>query len=849
MGITMFGFLRACASSRRIAKYLFLASIVSAAAPSLAAGWDIGPGETHPALTHYGLPAGCFAQQHRVQSIVNDHDSMQAKKLPTLLTKVDVLCVGREITIDRPLLTGGGDFLAYASKVRVLAPIDTRPYFARRTEYFFVHRNDEPGRPRFASGMDEHYGDGSSWGKVLEYWWLSARDYYLRAPEALVSGGVAFSPELLGGMTPVYDGGKNAKIRPAIAPSLSSYEDLAIRSGNLTIVAESIEVAELKATPGEEASPLACNDASRVTPFLFNVSGVRGARGGFRNPLATFRPESNLPPGKGGNAGTITIVSPRSFDERTKTLIDRVSSVSGGPSGATEHVVIDSAITKHFRRGMRPSVCDFFKLSKRDPHTAAAIGVPGEKEFVVESPETAAHRVARYAYERDGFKQFEFEELAARAARDSSIASTTYGGFLASRLNQVTLEAQELIARDLRKAMLGNASQRGDQQHCENGDCQAGYVPQMFLLPNPNRSTEMTDVLTSAFQKLYTQRTRANDSAERIRQYLLHSGGLLSSPTGSYGDSSENQQLFVLLRNAEVNDLKLRSGIDGLRLEVHQIRVIVQQDILERKLAELRGSLRAMEESSGLKGLVGVLGEVGKDADAASKAYAKLKETLDTGDDVDITLAGIGFLGKLGPVAGGLSKILSLNSQDDRDLRRQVAQAEKALRQFIAQAKEERKVLDEDKKVTLEELLISRTKHAEQQSLRSLSFDYLLRRVLILYQLDRGRRSATLLQDLNSLEQYAEGRGVVRFNPVGELTRTCARHEPGSGRREYLIRGDCVHWNAAGMRRSLWGDVGGADLPHLTNVPLVVIAPNVDGIPGHALFELKPKRIAEIGNE
>lgn len=815
------------------------------------AGYDINESVSHPFLKH-PLPEGCHAQQRRVQALDSDAPELHHKKLPGLQTKIDVLCVGDGIVIDREIRTSGGDVLIYASNVKIRSSIDTRPYFARRVEFFFEHRADVPGAPRrSSSGLDEHFGDGSSFGRVTQRWWLSARDFYLRAPNKMDADGVAYAPELLGGMTPIYIAEVGAKPRPAIAPPAKLYDEQTLRSGDITIIAGDLEFGDLPA--GEpEPSPLACASSNPAGKYLLNVSGARGARGGWQNVIVLTPPNTrNVGPGSGGNAGNVSIHLLSEPMQQLLADIAKHASVRGGPSGVTEQVLIESG---RINPNKTPSVCQF-RLGT--PHPPAAPGLDGRVSVDTITSIGAAVLASQYVFERDAGYLYDIPELANRASVQRTINARSYQGFLQARLGRLTLGAQRRVADDLIAAMYASVPGKTLNRACAfaieaTSACgKAGanvaedteYVPTLFQIEAKALNPLVMDPeLVVAFQSLSLHRSVGDDAATKVRNYLISRGGLLNSPTGNFQDSSENQRLFEMLARAEENDLQLQKAVKDLHLEVHRFRVLVERNILETRLQALKAQLGAAA-GSGFADLIKLAGDVGEKADKADSAYKKLKEKLGVGDDIATAIAGIGFLGKTGALVGAIGKLSQLSGSDNAALRRQAHELEKELREFLKASQLEREALLSEGVGIVLELLDARRRGAIESNLRSVSFEYLLRRVLILYQRDPAAGSVALLQQLNQLRSYADD-DVVRFAPAGDLRQTCEQFAVNRG--GYVVRDNCIYWKASGERREVLGDVGVRGAPNLASVPLIVIAPNYEGSQGLALFGFKPTGIRDI---
>lgn len=807
----------------------------------LAAGRDIPEGKTHPLLA--SLPNGCHAQQRPDYVLVDDSPEMQRQKLPEIITKTDVLCVGSEVIIDRPIYTGGGNVLIYAQHLRIERPIDTRPYFARSPERFFIRRVDVPDASPETFGLDEWFS-----GFQDPYYhglWLAIRDYYLRCYDSIVIDGVAFCPELLGGLSQLKGVGQRDTEKGIPAPE-RLYDVSAIRSGDIEIVAGQLTVAvppsEIPASP----SPLDCHSPRPNTQHLLNVSGARGARGGLGTDFDRPFKATNSPGGAGADAGSIRITLLESASDEIRDALKRVSRIRGGPPGARERIATFDPRPGWHRpgdgRGVRHK--DVCTLIFKEPWPSARGGQDGALTIANGTSLRAMRIVSSWVRSHDSLNYYDFDELATRAKSARGMASIGFQDFLESRLTQILADAQTKLATDLLNVMVPQAIAPSRRAVFEEVTISEHWIPPVFDLSGRDIVSEAFDRrLIAAFVQLLPYASGEEEATQRIVSYFVASGGLLNSPTGSYDDSSHNQQLMESVRKSNENELRIADGVNGLRLEAHRLRVFVQRNALESRLAALRERLAEAQRNARVNGLELLgkqLGIVSDRANEAADAYQKLKSRAAAGpDSAELILHGIGFYGKLGSLGASMIGLFSLDYGDSsRRIQEEMRVLEREIQEFDSTSRKEREGLNEESLAVLRDLLQARRGHARQMMLRTVSFEYLLRRFLILHQLDAARRPSVLIQNLNQLLSYSKG-DVVRFVPDGDLRGECPLLDRPLDSETYRVQAGCIYWERSERDQIFWGPLAAPDQSELGAIPLFVVSAGVSGESGRPLFTFR----------
>lgn len=812
---------------------LSLLGVAVSSSECIAAPWDTEQGVSHLFLLQ-GLPEGCHAEQRRVAALGDKATALQVAKLSATLTKIDVVCVGDEVTIDRPIKTNGGDVLVYASKVVIAQPIDTRPYFPRPVQSFFVQRADVPN-PEYDDAIDRMLQTSQYFG--LRQLGGALFDYYQRCTDCIQYGGLPYAAELLGGMTPLEDG-ELRKFELGIAPSASDFDPVAVKSGEILVLATSVELAEQQTAPTEHPSPLDCKPAVARSEYLLNVSGARGARGGFGNDLRSSPnpPAINTPGGPGADAGVVRVVTSAPLAPDVRNHLDLTTTVKGGPGGANEKVhTVPFKVFTPPGAGRPPIACS---LDYRpDAWPQAARGRDGDFQVLVEKPDSLAMRAATFVRSHDALNYYDLDELARRAKLNRSIASLSFTDYLESQLDTLLARAQFALTADMLLVMLPTVTTTVSTQKQKTAVSQDSYVPQLFTTQQPPSAVVYGPSLSTSFQRLTLYAAVDANAANRVREFFRRSGGLLNSPTGDYVDSSENQQLIELLSKSIENENKIAAGVNGLQLEVQALRVFLQQSAMESRLDALRSQLDAAERAArlgGLAPLADALKQVAGQAKTARGSYKDFRDAMGGGSDTKKVLSGIEFYANLGVLAAGLADLWHLDSgPTPADVRKQIELLQAELAAFIADSQRERDELNAQGAAILRDLLSARRQHSRQLLLRTVSFEYLLRRILILYQLDVARRRDVLQLNLTQLLSYADG-DVARLTPAGQLRATCAAL-PRAPRR-YEVRNNCLYWPTTARQQIFWGEIARRAHPELGEVPLITVAPNVDGKFGRPLL-------------
>lgn len=179
--------------------------------------------------------------------------------------KADIVCVAKDLRINAPIRTNGGDVFIYADTVAISALIDTRVYVS-------ADRYSHVG-PLIPGALPAPFAQ-----QIF-------MDYYRRSPQAAVaSNKEVYLPELPSGLTPAW-GSFCASIMAeaghlGTAPPDADIRFEYVRSGNAFIYARHIQIDEAAAgLDVDESDPLTCevgqNDVRKVA---FLADGARARR-------------------------------------------------------------------------------------------------------------------------------------------------------------------------------------------------------------------------------------------------------------------------------------------------------------------------------------------------------------------------------------------------------------------------------------------------------------------------------------------------------------------------------------------------------------------------------------------
>jgi hypothetical protein len=357
----------------------------------------------------------------------------------------DVICIGDEISIIKPIYTNGGNVLIFANRLDVRAPIDTRVYFdiANRTRYY--RKASREG----GAGYEQFFAS-----------------YYRNNPESVAAGNSVYAPELPGGALIQHSSNDATRTQEdgSPPPLLSDDDRILARSGSITVFARSIEVAQSLQDGTPTVSELC--QATPNKPFAFQAGGLRGGKGGIGSPPGCGVSHSggfhcadetlitsgyNTPGGPGGDASYVYFYALGSaFDAGKIKSLSKATNVAGGaPGPVAKYRTLDA---REIDAGVSTNICDRTPVGQ---HAVQRSGQSGTVRFGVTTVLNALERADSFASDVDARPNVDLADLLLRARTNTVVVHRSLGEFLRSRLSRTVLSAQKSWALTLADQIAG----------------------------------------------------------------------------------------------------------------------------------------------------------------------------------------------------------------------------------------------------------------------------------------------------------------------------------------------------------------------------------------------------------
>jgi hypothetical protein len=778
------------------------------------------------------LPDGCHAELRRASAF---------KKAPYAaysdvadVASYDVMCVAREIRIDRPLRTNGGSVFLFSKRLVISAPIDTRVYFRAKTVDHFVRPAEWPQYDgKSVPYMGKIYNEktrrvidaltpGEPMAKLF-------RDYYSRCIDCVQTTSDTWLPELPSGLTPPFinwaifltaDNRPKDYPRNGLAPPSAELNAYAVSSGNITIAASQLVAPGFTGPQNLSLDPLDCGPTVSFVQPLLDARGSRGGRGGLgqpnnciNDPLHRAGVGSSCDPrkeetgwnaagGEGGDAGNITVLrfGPNAIDE---ALVRRISSADGGLPGSNRKVHVPHADRKI------ASVCEIPAEPTR--WTSAKSGMPGIVRIGVETePElwTLAQRTAKTF---DAIFDHDLVELADRLRRDNRISSLTFDQHLRTSLTQMLAEAQRLLV------------ERTIQVISETEIPKASRSETFWIPEAPSAGADFptsTKVVFGWLREL--ENVGAGDD---VQSYLYHRGGVLSSQAGqaqliteirSIRESILDSQEVLAKANQALVDM-LEHQID---LDTRQLRADLQERALrlEREISTRIAEFNAKAKEANRAYRNGVL------------KYGKGIATFATsGNATELGQAFLELQALRGPDIPPIPELQALLGRA-REFQETVEKAISRLRSDLRKNQIESVV----------SVLRAKATHEAMLSKRTQQFPDLYKAILTSYIHDPSHRESALRSNMSELFAYVDHAAEPSFSLQGDVVAercNSVAADLGFVDRSFLwLRGwvvtDACLALAANTEdeRTAYGDVKFQLAAKSLRLPIVVIRPFDSGL-------------------
>lgn len=714
-------------------------------------------------------PQACHFLSHKSTPIVGsnaDHYLGAAREI----VKADVLCMGEDVLLDSPVYSNGGDVIIWAARVRISAPIDTRVYINHSQLDYFQDRVNLPGGG-FHESADAQL---TRWTQLDDRYIRSYRQYFNWCTDCRQLGGATWIPRAPSGLVPAYRvgvGNPQMYMKEGFAPFDDEIDFSALKSGNIYIMADTVEVADSLGSPSTSRDAPQCGSKAPGTyvPYAINASGIRGGRGGAGTPSACTdyaqvsvecRADQYLisgrsgPGGRGGDAGSVALIkvgAPWSVAETD--LLRSITSAAGGEPGEHKSFWSPTARGQFAATG---AYCDF----ERNPageHQPSRPGADGETIFREMSSNDAVQFLGQLVQEKDARFDYDLSEIAARALSDQTLAQLSFEDYFVLRVANLLAVAEVKATKALSSVLL--------RKHAIDG----GFLPPHLkgLRSESIEGHSLTDRGKVFIRQLSDFSATSEEKA--LYEYLIASGGLLNVANSRPLDRFQAEALRVDVTSQSQVLTQLQVQLVGIGRTLAEIDIREERrDRLEQlsRLSNVIASAeRATSSNTGLSwgaDLVNALGKAGK---AAGALYANYQ----SGN-------AVGLVQSMGSFLSELDKVRSVWAANGADpgilpvLRQELVRLQQEYTAFLAAAAETRRNYHDARVRALSAALRSRGVLASRLQVRHAQFGDLLRMSVASYFADPSKSLRILESNLDSIQvfltQYPNVEPYFQFRDV-----------------------------------------------------------------------------------
>jgi len=819
-------------TTRRFAYTMMVATVM--AVVCTIASYSAVAGETEPFPIR--LPDGCHAEM-RESFVYKSRPTIQAFESGGHLQSYDILCIGDTITIDHPLQSSGGVVVILARRLRLYAPIDTRPYFRRAS---VVHHAGLDAKPmQYESntpGYAAYYTDflrkhEVSATDVLGFEPVAlgiANAYYLSCVDCIKDSSEVWMPELPSGITPPFVNWLltnemraeiKGLIRNGIPPLTSELDRSAVRSGDLFAFVEAIEFAGDWPPPAESPDPLSCTDNRPVRLALIEVGGARGGRGGLGQPTscigdpvhrATGRVNcgygfsgTNSPGGRGGDAGSVylRIIGSGSIDVAPQV------DLHGGPGGSTSRFVMPLSVGNSYDLC---SIRSSGNLPRQPP------GLDGTLSFKHITAGDAWSRVYKISLWLDGLMQHDVRQLAAEAVADDRIVTLSFRDFYRLSAQQRLQFAESKLAAqtlDFLRTSYGLPSKSG-----EKGFWSWSGTSIPVDLPEDVRTALST-----------VSQISISDPSLSITRFFREHDGLLSITTSDAQLDYHFRRIRETLERQAGLQAVIRSSIDSIDKRVTAIDQRAEVEKSRESVAEISRQINAAR-AKWQADLARFDSEWAKAGQSFLDGFTEMA-TLGLGAGAAKADLTPPFL-KMGKALIQMDNIEPAVAPDLGELNKLLLNAEEELRRISIEASRQREVAQLRYAKSLVDALVGRANSRAELTNRSTLYPDLYKNAWLTFTLSPGRNRGQFQANIAALDDFSRGTAVPSDVQLKKLDLSgCA----GVGQ---LSTGRVVGWQLVGTcvvimpdahRRILMGAIDGEVNLHTLKLPLLVIAPFTSG--------------------
>jgi hypothetical protein len=354
--------------------------------------------------------------------------------------KSDVMCIGADVVISKPIYTNGGDFIIVADKLTISQPIDTRVYFNLNDLTRFIRYPVKTG----------------------DAWSRQQVEYYTKSDEKIINNDYIFAPEFpQGSAINLSSGAGGGPMRIGNGSSPPIFNDdikRQLSSGNIKIFAKNIVVSPALMEGRNQSTDLCTTEVTKAVPFAFQAAGIRGGKGGVGSPYGCYYSDIrggssgfrcvdilyqnsgvNGPPGNGGNAGNVFLTKLDGvFTISEAETLKKSTSVEGGVSG-----INDVVRTFNAQDNFNQNICE---RKQPNNHAIAKSGENGILNINASDSYSALLELEKFAIGHDSLVSSDYSDLTKRARTNESLSYTSFIEFLRSSLAKVALSAERNMA-------------------------------------------------------------------------------------------------------------------------------------------------------------------------------------------------------------------------------------------------------------------------------------------------------------------------------------------------------------------------------------------------------------------
>jgi hypothetical protein len=723
-------------------------------------------------------PETCHALSHTeilTRSDAPVQDSWRIEKYRNAFDsrKFDVVCFGKDLTIDSAIRTNGGDLIIYADSLIIRAPIDTRVYRPSSTDANFVDPTEGAPFPKgpaatnyFNTWQLIESGGYPNDKKIAEAY----ATYYDCGKECIQVSTQKYTSRLPDGLTlpmvnlPVSAGwARDAGVtkRDGLPPPDEVTDFAHYRSGDVFIFARKVFLPE--DIPGAGIITAGSEGGIGGAGETYNCIGGRHEQSGF-SCLDYTSASLNAPGGRGGDGGNVTVlvedsIAGKEFTNRIKSGTPTISFQGGAPGPSTK-------LRSPTYRG-DPAQLQLVLFQPEGTWPEASRGQAGTLQAFVVGKEELFERFYQTVRAKDSLPIFDVQEVAARVKNDPSKDFLSFDDYIAKRLIERTVTRLESVVEDAQRLFV-------------SPDFKVGLnVGTSEICESPKSALRMTEqVATAALQLSETCMIETSP----FRLFIEKKGGLLNvtdnralaafhEAMANYNAAEEQESWHkilstllvsqsILMRNFGAQEkarydekiARVRSAISTLQTTMQAAEANNSPDFMaiSLKLVKAYSSVAGFAES-----VVEIYDQTQADKDPTS---AQLNRFAKSASDIGRANA------ELNALPGSYAKSITDSQEQIFRMQEAVKTLQSAQADLVNEMALGSRAAMQSASYELAQALESRAKYGRRVRNRLVYFDDFLKLSVVSYYLDPSRSASTLASNLNNLKIFLTG--FPAYDPV-----------------------------------------------------------------------------------